>query len=890
MDRSIFVWSKSTNSCYCGKCGKRQPGDRYNIRKHAVACGFDVKEEDDVLLVKEDSDWMYSLECSFDDGRSGDRRPGDEKISNKLSNGNPESKLSNGTTGSKPNGNQPSGMQPKATLPRATQPNVLILRICAPHLITIRGFKDRFSGVEWTPIFTAEFHAGSKTPNIVKNETGYEMDTLLSLIRAGRIVSIRKGRDVEVIRRVFPCIDIYSLQMFVHIYKNKGFNFESRLSRATERWLYGNIQGTKKWKKFEPKGVKNGANGGQSGENAGIPLGKHAKTPLIAMMYRQTVYKYILQVVVVKGKKPPVFLFTKGYCSCNQEVDLKELLGQDYYLVGESAAMLQKFSKIYPEYHLAEYMERSENVLVPLLAGEYHAGMELAAKAGAVGVVECFGELGVFDNSPALYRNLKDMFGLPASVLRALERGQVSEEALARLRVIYEYSPAFLQFERYTESMMEFYMRADITHAAADAAGGTAGQEGAARGNTAGRAGAARAARWNAAIGAAGQEGAVRGNAAAGAAAGAVARRGNAAGQEGAARAARGNAAIGAAGQAGAARGNAAIGAAGAARGNTAAVVPRGLAIRDVPQDEGTSGLLRYLAANAMASGYFRRARMMEIALRSVEHAELAGDAAELDRVYEAAGRLIREAMVEEIRKARGVEGIDALSDKQILQILRYLEKHPDEGHYYCDYMNACAQLGEYLYGLTPDIPIREAHDRVVVRVLNKYDVKTQKTFEEVVSAEAYQRLTTCASEADAAYFKKDAYMVIAPEHSDDLFTESQNMHNCVRIYVPQVTKRSTRIYFLRRKKEPEKCLGTLEVSASGGQLLQAKAFANRRLEEKEQEFIVKWCKYKGIAIQTRDIEERDACGEKQVLRMEGQRLRAALGRLEDLDLWELPV
>ena len=446
MDRSIFVWSKSTNSCYCGKCGKRQPGDRYNIRKHAVACGFDVKEEDDVLLVKEDSDWMYSLECSFDDGRSGDRRPGDEKISNKLSNGNPESKLSNGTTGSKPNGNQPSGMQPKATLPRATQPNVLILRICAPHLITIRGFKDRFSGVEWTPIFTAEFHAGSKTPNIVKNETGYEMDTLLSLIRAGRIVSIRKGRDVEVIRRVFPCIDIYSLQMFVHIYKNKGFNVESRLSRATERWLYGNIQGTKKWKKFEPKGVKNGANGGQSGENAGIPLGKHAKTPLIAMMYRQTVYKYILQVVVVKGKKPPVFLFTKGYCSCNQEVDLKELLGQDYYLVGESAAMLQKFSKIYPEYHLAEYMERSENVLVPLLAGEYHAGMELAAKAGAVGVAECFGKLGVFDNAPALYRNLKDMFGLPASVLRALERGQVSEEALARLRVIYEYSPAFLQF------------------------------------------------------------------------------------------------------------------------------------------------------------------------------------------------------------------------------------------------------------------------------------------------------------------------------------------------------------------------------------------------------------------------------------------------------------
>ena len=264
-----------------------------------------------------------------------------------------------------------------------------------------------------------------------------------------------------------------------------------------------------------------------------------------------------------------------------------------------------------------------------------------------------------------------------------------------------------------------------------------------------------------------------------------------------------------------------------------------------------------------MASGYFRRARMMEIALRSVEHAELAGDAAELDRVYEAAGRLIREAMVEEIRKARGVEGIDALSDKQILQILRYLEKHPDEGHYYCDYMNACAQLGEYLYGITPDIPIRDAHDRVVGRILNKHDIQTQRTFEEVVSAEPYLRLTTCVSKEDAEYFKKDPYMVIAPQRSDDLFEESQNMHNCVRIYVQKVTKKGTRIYFLRRKKEPEKCLGTLEVSASGRLLVQAKAFANQRLGEKEQQFIVKWCKYKGIRIETRDIEERFSGEEK---------------------------
>ena len=49
MDRSFFIRSKSTNACYCGKCGQRQLGDRYNMRKHAQACGFGVGGEDDVL-------------------------------------------------------------------------------------------------------------------------------------------------------------------------------------------------------------------------------------------------------------------------------------------------------------------------------------------------------------------------------------------------------------------------------------------------------------------------------------------------------------------------------------------------------------------------------------------------------------------------------------------------------------------------------------------------------------------------------------------------------------------------------------------------------------------------------------------------------------------------
>lgn len=646
MDRSFFIRSKSTNACYCGKCGQRQLGDRYNMRKHAQACGFGVGGEDDVLLVDEDSGWGYYLESAPGNGKSG---------AGKSCDGTPED----------------------------TKSGVLTLRVCAPHLIAIRGFKDRFSGLEWTPIFAVEFHAGSKCPKIVQNETGYEMDTLLCLIRAGRIIPIRTERDVEAIRRVFPCIDIYSLQMFVHIYKNKGYSAADRLKPATETWLFENAPGI----------------GG---------IGEDGVIPILAGLYKMRGDRYILQVVLGKGERPTVFLFTKGYCSCSEEVDLRELLGQQFRLAGDSMAAIRKFDKAYPEYHLAQYAEHSGNILVPLLAGEFHAGMELAAKAGAVGVAEAYDRLTAFENAPRLYRNLRDMFGVPISVLRALSREQVCDAVLERLRQIYEYSPVFLQFGHYTDSMMEFYMRADITHTEAREAGE---------------------------VGAAGAAGAV--------------------------------------GVAGA------VGAAGAAGAGNDAAAP-----------------------------------------------------------------------------ARGVEGIAALSDRQILQILRYLGKHPGEGHYYCDYMNACAQLGEYVYGITPSIPIREAHDRAVERIRNQHDLKTQRSFEQIVGSADYLRLATNWTDRDKRIFDKDPFIVIAPEQSDDLFRESRDMHNCVKIYVGRVIRETSRIYFLRRKKDSEKCLGTLEVSGNGRRLIQAKAFANQKLGKKEQIFLLKWCRVKGISIGTMDLAE----------------------------------
>ena len=627
MDRVFMIRSGKTGICYCGKCGKRQIGDRYNMNKHVQACGEGIGAKDEVVLVDEGSGWGYRL----DSVPGGSAPKTDPAV---VSTAAPKT--------------DPAAV---STVAPKTAPAALRLCICAPRLRPIPGFKDRFSGIEWVPVFEVLFPAGSKNPEIVRNETGYEMDVLLSLIRAGRIVPISVERDAEVIRSVFPCIDVYSLQMFAHIYRNKGYSASGRLRPATEKLLFSKVPSSEEWK------------------NAGA--GNSDKIPICAALYRHGGERYILQVILKREGREIVFLFSRGYSACSENADLRELFGQEYCLTGNAMAAITQFDKAYPEYHLAAYAARSQNILVPLLAADYHSGMELAAKSGATGIAESCERLSVFEKMPGLYRNLRDLFGVPVSVLRALNKEQVCDAVMARVREIFEYKPVFLQFDAYTASMMEFYMRADITRS----------------------------------------------------------------------------------------------------------------------------------------------------------------------------GR-------------QGIDGIAALSDKQILQILRYLEKHPDDGHYYCDYMNACAQLGEYPYGITPDIPVREAHDRTVARIRNYHDFLTRKRFEDAVKGVEYAKLSTCLTEEDQEEFEKDPFVVTAPDTSDDLFRESENMHNCVRIYVDSVAQKRKRIYFLRRKTDPMKSFGTLEVSGDGKSLCQAKAFGNARLDRRAQKFLVKWCSRKGIRISTADISE----------------------------------
>lgn len=649
MDRHFILISEKYQGWYCGKCGKRLMMDVYNASKHASMCGFD--EMDERIPLKE-GEWGYRLEAE----------------------------------GGK-----------------------LLLSIGRAELVLRPGFADRFSGIRWDILFRAAYPADRKDPEVLQNDTGMDLATWLALIRSGRCHRISRQTDAEMIRQVFPgVLGIHSLQMFTHIYRTKGYHFTRVLPPELEKKLLTysreDLERAEEGKRAAAKACA-GTKAQQAAEapqqageqrlqadaqaqraddaaqtarpaaadapalqaGAPVPCTGAVRLDVRAYLYyrEKTV---LLRVVLGKGAKAVIFLFSRGYAACSRQVDLAKILRLPCSLDADSMEAVRVFDHAYPEYLLANYMERSHSILVPLLASDFHSGMELAAKAAVPALAESYDVLSRLEEDPSLYKNLKQLYGLPVPVLQALQRSQVSDEVLEHLRMAYIHNPAFVRFPRFSSSMLSLYLRATVSQG---------GRE----------------------------------------------------------------------------------------------------------------------------------------------------------------FRLFRDTRY---------------SDRDLLRILRYLYDHPDEWQYYYDYLNACRQVGEYPYGLTPAIPIRQAHDMAVERIRTDQNLSAQKQFHSMVSSSAYLRLTTSDTTEG---FEEDPYLILAPEKVEDLIQESASMHNCVRIYTEYVKRGITKIYFLRKKEDPLKSFGTIEVRSYC--LYQAKGFANKPLPKPAQDFVRKWCLVNGLRILTRDLADQ---------------------------------
>lgn len=568
-----------------------------------------------------------------------------------------------------------------------------------------------YSGIHWEELASILFRPGSREPLIREREWRKDLtlDDIASAIDKGDIKKAGSAENYLEIRKVFPGIqDIYSIRMFVHIYTRKGYRFELQPSGDTvqkllseelyvedyrvspAKWLAGQMEvdtaapAVEEIARFYEELADTVEECDKSREDHEC---LEESDSFLATLHRipaeqgEGQERYYLRVVMSEKKKKLVFLFSRDYTACSRRVNLKNLFKKSLFPVGDSLQAIRAYDSIYPGFHLMQYMNSSYNVFVPLLASDYHTGIELAAKAGAACVAERFHEMKISQQEPSEYKNIKKMTGLPVALLRKIPPLLAAEENFVLLGRMMRRRPEYIQLRRITSSV--FFGRYDY---------------------------------WFS------------------------------------------------------------------------------------------------------------------------------------DRFYN------RIYVPSDYRRMTAEENRN-------LRILRCISEHLAHTGLYLDYIRCCEELGQYVYGIEPSGRIHEAHDEVYKRLerlrwikqMERYSINNLR-FSEVVSDSSYIKLTTGMTENDRQYFEEDPYEIIAPKEMFDLHEEGQHMNNCVASYVGNVVEEISKIYFLRRKKNPAKSFGTIEVRKNC--LIQAKGFGNHNLDRQAQLFVRKWCACKNLLIQTSDLYE----------------------------------
>lgn len=213
---------------------------------------------------------------------------------------------------------------------------------------------------------------------------------------------------------------------------------------------------------------------------------------------------------------------------------------------------------------------------------------------------------------------------------------------------------------------------------------------------------------------------------------------------------------------------------------------------------------------------------------------------------------LIRNEVMESMRRRSAIRGYRNFTKKTKLQIMRYLsdKKYISEYRLYIDYLNMCSANGDYVRGYTPDF-LEEAHDMAMHISRFRTTAAQEEAFQKRVKEEEYVSLTSQYGE-EAELFSKDEYTICAPKTARDLVAEGSKLHHCVGMYVSRVIDGSSQIYFLRKKENEKEPYATIEVEYD--KLVQVKAACNARACESAQQFVRKWAEIKHLRIRTADL------------------------------------
>ena len=96
--------------------------------------------------------------------------------------------------------------------------------------------------------------------------------------------------------------------------------------------------------------------------------------------------------------------------------------------------------------------------------------------------------------------------------------------------------------------------------------------------------------------------------------------------------------------------------------------------------------------------------------------------------------------------------------------------------------------------------------------------------------------------------YKDDQYIVFPARTSQELIDEGVNLHHCVGSYVNKVANAECAIFFLRKVRDIENSLITIELRDEN-RIVQVRGLCERLMDDSERKFLHKWCKNKGLML-----------------------------------------
>jgi len=148
---------------------------------------------------------------------------------------------------------------------------------------------------------------------------------------------------------------------------------------------------------------------------------------------------------------------------------------------------------------------------------------------------------------------------------------------------------------------------------------------------------------------------------------------------------------------------------------------------------------------------------------------------------------------------------------------------------YVYDYINLCEIFSIKLEKKLPKDIIKK-HDILVKKEMELNEKIVEETFQVVI--EENKKLIRD--------YKNSDYMIKVPETISDLIEEGFELNHCVGSYTCSIIKKTSKIFFIRKKSNPNISFVTVELDKNN-QLIQAKGFSNKLPQKEVIKFIDNW-------------------------------------------------